>query len=117
MDFSELALPPEGTALQMALLTTFDLDLSALSALPQDALMAGRILVFCGDGRFRDCRQDDPTRDLLHRALVPVVFPPGENGWPRAHAHGKISLFVFAGPSGERLYRLSVHSRNLYPGT
>lgn len=115
MDLSELALPPEGTVLHTALLTTFDLDLSVLSALPLEPPLAERILVFYGDGRFQDCREDGPLREMLHRMLIPVVFPRTENGWPGAHAHGKISLFVFAGPSGERQYRLSVHSRNLYP--
>ena len=73
MDLSELALPPKGTSLHMALLTTFDLDLSVLSALPLEPSSAERILVFYGDGRFRDCRQNDPLRDLLHRDWKSVV--------------------------------------------
>ena len=98
MNLSELALPPDGTALQMAVLTTFDLDLSFLSALPLDPESAKRFLVFYGDGRFHDCRENDARRNLTYDMLVPVVFPPGKNGWPRAHAHGKIWLFVFSSP-------------------
>ncbi len=114
MDLAELALPPEGTVLQAALLTTFDLDVSLLSALPTDPASAKRILVFHGDGRLQDCAADDPLQELKRSMLIPVIFPPGENGWPKAHAHGKIWLFAFSDPDGTLQYRLSVHSRNLY---
>jgi len=122
--------PPSGYSFDLALATTYSLDLPTLLTVPVNLLLfssdegmapladgiamlealrriSSRILVFCQEAQIIV----PARRHILYGMLEPVVY---EADSPRGGAfHPKIWLIRFKGSSGDIMFRLAVLSRNL----
>jgi len=125
--------PPEGATLDMAVATTFSLDLLTLLMAPWafallesraqhsraeddneavgllDAVRrhADRLTVFCQAGQIA-LRERNRLVPLLERCVVPVTVPAGL-------FHPKVWLLAYRSPAGDLTHRLIISSRNLTP--
>jgi len=135
VSYSDLLIPPPGYSLDIAVGTTYSLDLESLTAvaialglkenldsnLLQNPIcmlnaiekVSRKMIVFCEAGQIKANTNASALMLLLEKIVVPVTLPKrrNRNGYPAFHP--KTWLLRYVGPDGDLRYRFVVLSRNL----
>lgn len=135
LDYGKLLLPPEGFRLDMAVGTTYSLDLEALTAVaiclgseeetdsafmqnPVNNLHAlekvsDEILIFCEAGQTKMPGTHSALTLLLEKMVTQVALPKDESMGNYPAFHPKTWTLSYVNEDGEYRYRYIVMSRNL----
>lgn len=135
VSYSDLLIPPPGYSLDIAVGTTYSLDLESLTAvaialglkenldsnLLQNPIcmlnaiekVSRKLIVFCEAGQIKANTNASALMLLLEKIVVPVTLPKrrNRNGYPAFHP--KTWLLRYVDPDGDLRYRFVVLSRNL----
>ena len=97
-----------GKRLDQAVITTFDFDMQTfLSSVGETNLE--RCIVFRGEGLFEN------KTDIPDDYVTKISFPLTEKCWPERFFHSKVALLSYIDDDGDKTYRLSIGSKNIYP--
>ena len=135
VSYSDLLISPPGYSLDIAVGTTYSLDLESLTAvaialglkenldsnLLQNPIcmlnaiekVSRKMIVFCEAGQIKANTNASALMLLLEKIVVPVTLPKrrNRNGYPAFHP--KTWLLRYVDPDGDLRYRFVVLSRNL----
>ena len=135
VSYSDLLISPPGYSLDIAVGTTYSLDLESLTAvaialglkenldsnLLQNPIcmlnaiekVSRKLIVFCEAGQIKANTNASALMLLLEKIVVPVTLPKrrNRNGYPAFHP--KTWLLRYVDPDGDLRYRFVVLSRNL----
>ena len=135
VSYSDLLIPPPEYSLDLAVGTTYSLDLEALTAvaialglkenmdssLLQNPIcmlnaiekVSRKMIVFCEAGQIKANTNASALMLLLEKIVVPVTLPKRRNRRDYPAFHPKTWLLRYVNPDGEACYRFVVLSRNL----
>ncbi len=135
LDYSALLAPPRGFTLNMAVATTYSLDLEALtgvclalglseetdSTLRQNPVgvlnaiqkVSEKVLVFCEAGQIKVPGKPGPLNLLLEKMVIPVALPKSRGAVYYPAFHPKTWVLQYVNREGQYRYRFVVLSRNL----
>lgn len=133
LNYGSLLIPPIGYELNMAVSTTYSLDLETLTAAtialgvqentdstvvdtPVAMLrtlqkVADKVVIFCEAGQTKIPQKPSPLILMLDKMIVPVAIADSKGSYPSFHP--KTWTLEYENVDGERLYRFIVLSRNL----
>lgn len=134
-DYKTLLMPPEGYRLDIAVGTTYSLDLQALTAVaislglaedidskmmrnPISMLNAiqkvsDKILIFCEAGQISMPSKPSSLSILLEKMVIPVILPRDRQTKRYPAFHPKTWILAYVNDVGDKVYRFAVLSRNL----
>lgn len=135
LDYSKILLPPPGFQLELAVGTTYSLDLDTLIAVsialglaedveseslnnPISMLYAlqrisEKVLIFCESGQILMPKKVSKLSLLLEKMIIPVELPKSKMIKRYPSFHPKTWTLQYVNDVGERIYRFVVLSRNL----
>lgn len=133
--YSSILVPPVGTKLNMAVGTTYSLDLEALTAVclslglgeDMDSMVlqspigmldairrvSEKVLIFCEAGQIKMTSTPSALSLLLEKMVIPVALPKHDARGFFPSFHPKIWLLQYVDGQGRFSYRFAVLSRNL----
>ena len=135
LDYGQILAPPAGYDLDLAVGTTYSLDLETLTAvsialglkedMDSDLLrnpismlnalqkVTEKILIFCEVGQMKASDKASPLMILMEKMVIPVALPKGRKGAAYPSFHPKTWVLRYVNSEGEKRYRFVVLSRNL----
>ncbi|MCC8136681.1 MAG: phospholipase D family protein [Clostridiales bacterium] len=134
-DYGQLLMPPDGFRLEMAVGTTYSLDLESLAAvaislgisedmdseLLQNPIcmlhalqkVSDKVMIFCEAGQIKMPENPSVLSLLVEKMVIPVALPKDKKMGIYPAFHPKTWILSYYNDAGERRYRFVVMSRNL----
>ena len=136
LNYSDMLLPPPGYRLNMAVGTTYSLDLETLTAInialgiQQDVdnklmnknpiillkslqSVIDKVVIFCEDGQIKFPAKKNKLALILEKMIVPIALPRNNNSKYYPAFHSKTWTIEYVSKDGDKIYKFIVLSRNM----
>ena len=112
-DMTVFPVLPENYKLNIAIVTTYDVEVDVLKKMLAGQRDKDRFLIFYGGGDFLEGPAGQKREEVLQSQIIDITLPSGNPDYPLVINHGKVWLFEYISETGDYEYRLVIGSRNI----